>query len=206
MENVLEFDSELELYLNDFIVRFVSKELENNNIKTSKDDLCRYYKEAFKCVLRLEKIYDYDIWRMAKCFGSENQERRENIVLEGGYKPVENSMTLKKKFQLLDRYKNDWTDLNVYQREALFYIQFMRISPYEHDNERIAKVIINSNLIKSGCFPVIFFEQYGEAYNAFLDNGDYITFANFLEKRSKEEATKNGKSKILYKQPILVYK
>lgn len=103
--------------------------------------------------------------------------------------PVRSYEILPRLYSLLDNYKNIWRDLNIFEKEAMFHIEFMRIHPFEDGNKRVAKTILNRNLLIQNMAPVIISEEDTLLYYKFINERDYIGFAKFLESRSANELT-----------------
>lgn len=90
-------------------------------------------------------------------------------------------------YYLLNNYYNVWTFRDVYEKEAAFLIDFMRIHPFEDGNKRVAKILLNSNFIKQKYPPVIITEADTEQFYEFINNCDEMGFAKFLKERSLQE-------------------
>ncbi len=92
-------------------------------------------------------------------------------------------------YTLLDNYYNVWSALeNVFEKEAMFHIAFMRIHPFEDGNKRISRLLLNVNLMKSGFPPVLITEEETDAYYEYINNEDVQGFAKFLARKSYTEA------------------
>lgn len=90
-------------------------------------------------------------------------------------------------YSLINNYYNVWTYRDIYEKEAEFHIEFMRIHPFEDGNKRVAKILMNSNLIKQNHPPVIITEADTLQYYTFINNRDVEGFAKFLKERSLQE-------------------
>ena len=89
--------------------------------------------------------------------------------------------------KLLFLYHNDWKQLDPFEREALFNIEFLRIHPFEDGNGRTSRLILNYNLLKQGIAPVIITEEMTDYYFALRNNSDVISMKQFFEEQSKKE-------------------
>lgn len=89
--------------------------------------------------------------------------------------------------ELLYYYYNIWDDLDVFLKEAMFHIRYMRIHPFEDGNKRSGKLILTTNLCKQGYPPIIITKEDTDEYYEFINNCDYDGFADFLRQRSRLE-------------------
>ena len=95
---------------------------------------------------------------------------------------IENAMK-----KLLDNYYGAWKDLDIFEREARFNIEFLRIHPFEDGNGRTSRLILNYNLLIQGHAPVLMPEDVrGEYFNA-RNNEDVNYIKDLFEKESKKE-------------------
>lgn len=182
-------------YLFFYIDRFVysSIKIENENANRKKRNLL----EAFRFVLRIETD-TLDVWQIRDVGDLINKEEDvaegfRRIQVSAGNKatfyPVLPKSIIPRLYSLLDNYKNVWCDLSVFEREAMFHIEFMRIHPFEDGNKRIAKTILNRNLIFQNMAPVIIDDTETDLYYKFINEQDYLGFAKFLESKSGNEMT-----------------
>ncbi len=89
---------------------------------------------------------------------------------------------------LIGNYHLIWRDLeDVYEREAMFHINFIKIHPFEDGNGRTGRIILAHNLIKNNVAPVVIDEKEKQQYFDFITNDDYQGFAEFLRQRSLQE-------------------
>lgn len=95
---------------------------------------------------------------------------------------IENDMK-----KLLDDYYGKWKDLDVFEREALFNIEFLRIHPFEDGNGRTSRLLLNFNLLKQGHAPVLIKESLREQYFKARDYFDDVWIKQMFESLSKEE-------------------
>lgn len=205
----LEFknkDKFYQQYINYFIERFtyssisVEKPKEEDRIKQIKQ-----YVEAFKYALELpyEKIGISDIIKIGnkvnETTGIEGL-RRINVLSGSDFEPIEPYRIQYALMSLLNNYYYVWTDLDPFEKEAMFNIEFMRIHPFEDGNKRISKIILNSNLCRSDQAPVIITNEDTQEYYNFINSKDYLGFAEFLRQRSNVELnTMVGLYKMVHK-------
>jgi Fic family protein len=89
--------------------------------------------------------------------------------------------------ELLYNYYFMWEGLDVYLKEAIFHIKFMRIHPFEDGNKRTGKLILTTNLCKQGYAPIIITKEDTDDYYHFINEYDYAGFAEFIKQRSELE-------------------
>ena len=65
---------------------------------------------------------------------------------------------------LLDKYYNEWQDMDIFEREARFNIEFLRIHPFEDGNGRTSRLLLNYNLARQLHAPVLIPEGIREDY------------------------------------------
>ena len=65
----------------------------------------------------------------------------------------------------------------------------MRIHPFEDGNKRVAKTKLSRNLMHQNKAPVIIEESETDLYYKFINDCDYIGFAEFIETKSMAELT-----------------
>ena len=105
-----------------------------------------------------------------------------------GIYPIEKVANIKNKMnELLDNYYGEWSELDVFEKEAKFNIEFLRIHPFEDGNGRTSRLLLNYNLLLQGHAPVVFpaniKEDYFDARNK--ENVDWIK--TLFENESKKE-------------------
>ena len=111
----------------------------------------------------------------------------DDVKFKGIY-PIESSKNIENKMQeLLDKYYGEWSKLDIFEREARFNIEFLRIHPFEDGNGRTSRLLLNFNLLKQCHAPVLIpakkREEYFEARNK--ENINWIK--DLFEKESKNE-------------------
>lgn len=210
----IEVESEFyDKYLFFYIDRFVytSIEVENDNDKDIINNKKKNLLNAFKYVLKI-KNHPLTIWEIQNIgeLINENEDisgtfRKINVSAgsKAMFTPVSYKEIINRLYYLLNSYKNIWCDLDVFEREAMFHIEFMRIHPFEDGNKRTAKTILNRNLIYQDMAPVIIEDEETDLYYKFINEQDYIGFAEFIRNKSENELTTMvGLYKMLNKLPI----
>lgn len=89
--------------------------------------------------------------------------------------------------QLLYRYNGIWKELDSFEREARFHIEFIRIHPYEDGNGRTGRFLTNFNLLRNGFAPIVITEEQKEYYQSCIRNYDIIGMKKLFEIQSKKE-------------------
>lgn len=88
---------------------------------------------------------------------------------------------------LLENYHTLWSNLDPYEREALFHIGFIRIHPFEDGNGRTGRLILNYNLLRQGLAPVILTTELEEYYHEFIKEFDEMSMARLFKNQSLQE-------------------
>lgn len=92
-------------------------------------------------------------------------------------------------YTLLNNYYNVWSGMtNIFEKKASFHINLMRIHPFEDGNKRVSRLLLNVNLINAGYPPVVITEEETDIYYKFINECDVTGFADFLAKKSYNEA------------------
>lgn len=129
-----------------------------------------------------------------------NTINTHSMYISNGYRTIGNDVKFENKYSieksdnipdamknLLDKYYNEWSKLDIFEREALFNIEFLRIHPFEDGNGRTSRLILNYNIIRQGHAPIIIptniREEYFHARNT--KNLDFIK--KLFEEESKKE-------------------
>jgi len=102
--------------------------------------------------------------------------------------PISNPINIRHDLlDLLDRYYNEWQDMDSFEREARFHIDFIRIHPFEDGNGRTARLFLNRNLMHQRISPVIITTDLEEFYNSYIKDNDYEAMANLFRIQSRKE-------------------
>ena len=89
--------------------------------------------------------------------------------------------------KLLYDYNNNWKDLDPFEKEARFHIEFILIHPFEDGNGRTGRLIMNYNLLQQGMAPVIITTDLLEYYHEYIKNSDVKSMANLFKIQSIRE-------------------
>ena len=88
---------------------------------------------------------------------------------------------------LLNDYYHNWKDMNPYEREARFHIQFIKIHPFEDGNGRTARLILNASLLKQNLAPVIITEDLDEYYKSYIRDESVEGMTNLFKIQAQKE-------------------
>ena len=111
----------------------------------------------------------------------------DDVKFKGIY-PIESSKNIENKMQeLLDKYYGEWSKLDIFEREARFNIEFLRIHPFEDGNGRTSRLLLNFNLLRQGHAPVLIPAKKREEYFEARNKEDVNWIKDLFEKESKNE-------------------
>lgn len=88
---------------------------------------------------------------------------------------------------LLSKYETEWTQMDPFEREARFHIDFIRIHPFEDGNGRTSRLVLNFNLLKQHYAPVIITNDLTEYYHAYIRDNDVEGMTNLFRILSIKE-------------------
>ncbi len=195
IKKIINDEEFMSKYLDMFLDRFVYQTLEiegtidKEERKKQIDDLLN----GFNVIMNMsfEKISPFEIQKIGDCVNNDKYSGFRKInVLPGKYanwEPVEPKMIIPELYNLINNYYNVWSERDIFEKEALFHIWFMRIHPFEDGNKRIGKIILNANLLKQNTPPVLIDSEYTEKYYEYINNEDVKGFAHFLKAKSYQE-------------------
>ena len=119
---------------------------------------------------------------------SNNYRTIDNEVKFEDKYPIEKSRNIPKKMELLlDNYYNNWKNLDLFEREALFNIEFLRIHPFDDGNGRTSRLILNYNMLLNGHAPVLIPSTKREEYFNARNKQDIKWIKELFEEESKKE-------------------
>ncbi len=88
----------------------------------------------------------------------------DDVKFEDKYS-IENHELIEEKLDnLIDKYYGEWSNLDIFEREARFNIEFLRIHPFEDGNGRTSRLLLNFNLAKQFHAPVLIPVELREEY------------------------------------------
>ena len=110
-----------------------------------------------------------------------------NVKFEGKY-PIEKPQNIQRKMQeLLSKYYGEWSKLDIFEREAKFNIEFLRIHPFEDGNGRTSRLILNYNMIREGPAPILIPFELRERYFKARNEEDIFWIKEMFKKESQKE-------------------
>ena len=119
---------------------------------------------------------------------SQNYRTIDNGVKFGEKYPIENAANIKTKMaELLDNYYGAWSELDVFEKEAKFNIEFLRIHPFDDGNGRTSRLLLNYNLLLQGHAPIVFPANVKEDYFDARNKENVNWIKDLFEKESEKE-------------------
>ena len=110
-----------------------------------------------------------------------------NVSFEGKY-PIEKAKNIPDKLEeLLNNYYNKWQNIDIFEREALFNIEFLRIHPFEDGNGRTSRLLLNYNMLLNGHAPILMKEDTRKEYFKARNRKDIKWIKSLFEKESQKE-------------------
>lgn len=88
---------------------------------------------------------------------------------------------------LIDKYYQEYQELDIFEKEAMFHIEFIKIHPFEDGNGRTGRLLLNYNLITQGVAPVVITNDLIEYYQSYIKNNDIEGMANLFRIQSRKE-------------------
>ena len=186
-------------YMDMFAIRFTVGNLEMEDANTDiadKKRLIEFYnnKTAFTGLIKKnpDTISPYDAIDVAYiinngCHSKNFRRTQVDVKKAKKFFPVPAYEVPSKMYSLFNAYYNIWCDLPIYEREARFHIEFVRLQPFEDGNKRTARIITSFNLCKQNKAPIIINGKETDEYFKYIDDYDVEGLTNFFEKKSREE-------------------
>lgn len=88
---------------------------------------------------------------------------------------------------LLIRYYNYMKELDPFEREAYFHIDFLRIHPFGDGNGRTARTILFKNLCKQGIVPCVITKDIKDEYCDYIHTRNYRGLTDLFKRLSEIE-------------------
>lgn len=173
----------------------IDKLFDNANVLTLSDNFRAFAILLSKLKPNVNKDLDEDIIKKVAntinrhaVYISDNYRTNTNTVKFKDKYPIDDSKDIEKNMKkLLENYYGEWKDLDIFEREALFNIEFLRIHPFEDGNGRTSRLILNYNVIRSGHAPIIIPEKIREEYFNARNTENKEWIKNLFEKESEKE-------------------
>lgn len=89
--------------------------------------------------------------------------------------------------KLINNYYHNWNDMDPFEREAKFHIDFIRIHPFEDGNGRTARLLLNFNLLSQNLPPVIITDNLDNDYKSYIRDKNIQGMANMFRIQSQKE-------------------
>ena len=150
--------------------------------------------EAFKWIFKegTDRLSPYDLTEIAyRVNGGEYNKGFRTTQVEVArakkFRPLYARQIPQAMFSLFDTYRNIWSALPVYEKEARLHIEIVRIQPYQDGNKRSARILTSYNLCNQNKAPVIIPGRDTDEYFGYIDDYNVDGMTKYLEKRSKIE-------------------
>jgi Fic family protein len=209
-ERELEYFKNKE-FLDQYIQILTSRLIYNNNLTEEDNGPIEKLYDVHNISVLNDNFNAFNI--IFNKINSNDNKLNENLIIEvantinthsmyisNGYRKIDNDVKFENKYsieksdnisnamkELLDKYYNEWSNLDIFEREALFNIEFLRIHPFEDGNGRTSRLILNYNIIRQGHAPIVIpaniREEYFHARN--IEDVNYIS--KMFEEESKKE-------------------
>ena len=187
-------------YLDTLMTRatYASLTVEEKGMNFSKDtNATKVYNNlvAMKKILEIKdrKLSPYDIVDLAKIINKNVTSmpegfRRVEAIIQGSSMNIESPCYIREAmYSLFNNYYNIWDLLPIYEREAMFHREFIRIHPFEDGNGRTARIVTNYNLMMNNKAPIIIEKEDRKKYFEMIEYNKIKELASFFETKSKEE-------------------
>ena len=177
----------------EYDIEDMDKLYDNAHVLSLEDNL-----EAFKILLNNintnNKLTEELIIKVANTVNkhamyiSDNYRKVGNDVKFDDKYPIEKTYNIENKMhELIHKYYNDWSKLDIFEREALFNIEFLRIHPFEDGNGRTSRLILNYNMLKEGHAPILIPSDKRQEYFNARNKEDVKWIKKLFETESKKE-------------------
>lgn len=90
--------------------------------------------------------------------------------------------------RLIYNYNHNWKELDTFEREARFNIEFLRIHPFEDGNGRTSRLLLNINVLRDGYAPIIIDRSIKQEYFKARNASDIEWIKNMFIDKSKKES------------------
>ena len=194
----LKKDDFYHLYIKRYATKMASTNLdmeEQEANKTLHNKTVNMYENIISFINLINKnqnITPFDLIEVAndinKNQGINKGFRKTQVeIKKASFFPIAAYMVPQAIYALFDNYYTTWDNLDVYEKEAMFHINLVRIQPFEDGNKRTARIITNYNLCKQNRAPIIITKQEIDEYWQYINNYDIEGFTKFLRKKSRQE-------------------
>ena len=178
---------------------------QRNNAYHVAHNMLRDNLDAFDYSMTLKKISVSDAIRINDIVNDSDVDkvlgfkRTNNDILGAGFTPTDKKDVPFEMQKLFQEYEDNFgmtilnpNDMNitaeerykrtceVFRKEALFHIRFIRIHPFNDGNGRTGRIILNHHLIEQGIAPVILSGPMAQEYRDCINNYDVEGLAKLL--------------------------
>lgn len=93
---------------------------------------------------------------------------------------------------LIENYETTWKELEPLEREARFFLEMIRIHPFEDGNRRTAQLLVNAHLLEEGYAPVIISDDVKQEYFSSIDQNNVEGMVELFHRQSAREYERLG--------------
>lgn len=115
--------------------------------------------------------------------------RKRGNLLEETKTPIPDASEIQKLMEeVVSDYHNTWKDLDPFSKEAHFFLQMIRIHPFEDGNRRTAFLLVNHHLMKEGYAPIYLTGNIYSKYLECIQENQVDKMTELFESQSQKEA------------------
>ena len=181
-------------FLDRFVYSMADVEAKDNNLE--RKEMIENLLNAFKTAIsfQTEKIGAVEIQKIANIINNKDgiaDFRKINVSAgtKATWTVTPPNRIYFEVYSLLNNYYNVWSALeDIFEKEAMFHIAFMRIHPFEDGNKRVSRLLLNLNLMKAGYPPVLITEEETDEYYKYINDYDIKGLTKFLAHKSYYES------------------
>lgn len=186
-------------YIQLFATRFTigNLEMEDSNTEMTNPSRAIEIYTNMKAFLSLieknpDKISPYDLIDVANIINNGIytkgfRKTQVNVKIAKSFFPIPAKDVQGAIYSLFDSYYNIWNNLDIYEREARFHIELVRIQPFEDGNKRTARILTCFNLCKNNKAPIVICGEQTDEYFRCIDEYDVDSLSEMFKKNSKDE-------------------
>lgn len=193
-------------YAETYSIVFVDDSLPLKNVKPR--ELYEAINLKYALTTSLENINKLDngfIIKIGKYVNKNIKEidgyRKVPVFIKGAdFVPPKPEFVPSQMSELLYQYEHN--DLSTLENIANFHIQFEHIHPFEDGNGRTGRVLINHQLLANDEIPIVIPEDRRIEYFEYLQNDDFVGFAEMIKELQLVELEKMREYGIEYNDDI----
>lgn len=184
VNNTLTLDDTREILNNTYEVNKIKSKNKKREINETIN-----HQNAFKYIFNIldnEKDIITIIKNLHKIIGNNiidnagNYKTKENYLINSEGKEINFTLPKdvnKRMLEFKEKYYNEWNSLTVYERAVLLHMAIINIHPFSDGNGRVARLMLNYELIKNNYPPVLINEAQKLSYYSVIEeiniNTDY---------------------------------